>query len=117
MPTRADGAGVDTERVSEGFFADPVTGGDALKLAGVQAVIEIDIDGATLTARCDHPRGSFENPLSRAQIESKFRTYADGVLAPSAIAGTVDAVGDLENLGSVRKLMDMLRPAIANERL
>jgi hypothetical protein len=33
------------------------------------------------------------------------------VLSPSAIAGTLDAVGDLENLGSVRKLMDMLRAA------
>jgi hypothetical protein len=33
------------------------------------------------------------------------------VLSPSAIAGTLDAVGDLENLASVRKLMDMLRAA------
>jgi 2-methylcitrate dehydratase PrpD len=80
-------------------------------LNGVQAVVEIDTDGTTLKARCDHPRGSAENPLSRAQIESKFRTYADGVLSPSAIAGTLDAVGDLENLASVRKLMDMLRAA------
>jgi len=80
-------------------------------LTGVQAVVEIETDGGTLTARCDHPRGSAENPLSRAQIEGKFRTYADGVLSPSAIAGTIDAVGDLENLGSVRKLMDMLRAA------
>src|SRR5215475_1971617 len=80
-------------------------------LNGVQAVVEIDTDSTTLKARCDHPRGSAENPLSRAQIESKFRTYADGVLSPSAIAGTLDAVGDLENLGSVRKLMDMLRAA------
>ena len=63
-----------------------------------------------LTARCDYPRGSAENPLSRAQIESKFRTYADGVLSPSAVAGTIEAVSDLENLGSARKLMDMLRP-------
>jgi hypothetical protein len=31
------------------------------------------------------------------------------VLSESAIAGTIDAVSDLENLGSVRKLMDMLR--------
>ena len=80
-------------------------------LTGVQAVVKIETDGATLTARCDHPRGSAENPLSRAQIESKFRTYADGVLAPSAIAETIDAVADLESLGSVRKLMDMLRAA------
>src|SRR2546421_7022407 len=80
-------------------------------LTGVQAVVDIETDGRTLTARCDHPRGSAENPLSRAQIESKFRTYADGVLIPSAIGGTIEAVGDLENLGSVRKLMDMLRAA------
>ena len=80
-------------------------------LKGVQAVVDIEIDGKTLTARCEHPRGSAENPLSRAQIESKFRTYADGVLAPSAVAETIEAVGNLENLGSVRKLMDMLRAA------
>jgi 2-methylcitrate dehydratase PrpD len=80
-------------------------------LTGVQAVVEIETGGTTLKARCDHPRGSAENPLSRAQIESKFRTYAEGVLTPSAIAGTIETVGDLENLGSVRKLMDMLRAA------
>jgi 2-methylcitrate dehydratase PrpD len=72
-------------------------------------VVEIETDGTTLSARCDFPRGSPENPLSRAQIESKFRTYADGVLSPSAIAGVIDAVNNLENLGSVRQLMDMLR--------
>jgi hypothetical protein len=33
------------------------------------------------------------------------------VLTSSAIAGTIDAVGGLENLGSVRKLMDMLHAA------
>ena len=80
-------------------------------LTGVQAVVDIEIDGKTLTARCEHPRGSAENPLSRAQIEGKFRTYADGVLMAPAIAGAIDAVADLENLSSVRKLMDLLRPA------
>ena len=46
-------------------------------LTGVQAVVEIEMaDGTKLAARCEHPRGSFENPLSRAQIEGKFRTYA-----------------------------------------
>ena len=55
-------------------------------LTGVQSVVDIELDdGTTLTARCDHPRGSAENPLSRAQIESKFRTYAEGVLAPAAM--------------------------------
>jgi 2-methylcitrate dehydratase PrpD len=78
-------------------------------LSGVQAVVEIDIDGTTLTARCEHPRGSAENPLSRAQIEGKFRTYAEGVLSPSAMAQVIDAVNNLESLSSVRKLMDLLR--------
>ena len=80
-------------------------------LSEVQALVEIDIEGATLKTRCDHPRGSPENPLSRAQIEGKFRTYADGVLSPSTIAATIDAVANLEKLGSVRKLMEMLRAA------
>jgi 2-methylcitrate dehydratase PrpD len=80
-------------------------------LTGVQAAVETETDAGTLSARCEHPRGSFENPLSRAQIESKFRTYAEGVLVPAAITGTIEAVGELEKLGSVRKLMDMLRAA------
>jgi 2-methylcitrate dehydratase PrpD len=79
-------------------------------LTGVQAVVEIEmLDGKTLSARCDHPRGSAENPLSRAQIESKLRTYADGVLSPAHVDQVVGAVSRLEDLGSVRNLMDMLR--------
>jgi hypothetical protein len=31
------------------------------------------------------------------------------VLSPSAITATIDAVANLESLGSVRKLMEMLR--------
>jgi 2-methylcitrate dehydratase PrpD len=78
-------------------------------LSGVEAVAEIEMEDATLNAHCQHPRGSPENPLSRGEIQGKFRTYADGVLSPSAIAATIDAVANLENLGSVRKLMEMLR--------
>jgi len=33
------------------------------------------------------------------------------MLSPAAINETIAAVNDLENLGSVRKLMDMLRAA------
>jgi 2-methylcitrate dehydratase PrpD len=76
----------------------------------VQAVVDFEkADGTKLSARCDHPRGSFENPLSRTQVESKFRTYAEGVLSGAAIAATIEAIDKLEHLGSVRKLMDMLR--------
>jgi 2-methylcitrate dehydratase PrpD len=79
-------------------------------LTGVQAVVEIEMtDGKTFTARCEHPRGSAENPLSWAQIEGKLRTYADGVLAHAHVDEVVAMVARLEDLGSVRKLMDALR--------
>jgi 2-methylcitrate dehydratase PrpD len=79
-------------------------------LSGVQATVEIEMtDGKVLSARCTHPRGSAENPLTWAQIEGKLRTYAAGVLAASHVDELVGAVSRLEDLGSVRKLMDLLR--------
>jgi 2-methylcitrate dehydratase PrpD len=79
-------------------------------LTGVQAVVEIEMaDGRTLAARCEHPRGSAENPLTWAQIEGKLRTYAEGVLAPAHVDEVVRMVSGLEDLKSVAKLMDMLR--------
>jgi 2-methylcitrate dehydratase PrpD len=81
-------------------------------LTGVQAVVEIEAtDGSTLSARCDHPRGSADNPLSRAQIEKKFRTYAPARLAAADIDAIVAAVDGLEEFGSVASLMDTLRVA------
>jgi 2-methylcitrate dehydratase PrpD len=79
-------------------------------LSGVQCVVEAQtVDGRTVNVRCDHPRGSPENPLSRAQIEEKFRVYAKGVLPATVIEEAVDANAHLENLKSVRRLMDLLR--------
>ena len=52
-------------------------------LTGVQAIVEAEMaDGSKLAVRCEHPRGSPENPLTRAQIEDKFRTYAKGGCLP-----------------------------------
>jgi 2-methylcitrate dehydratase PrpD len=79
---------------------------------GSQAVVDIEFaDGTTLSARCAHPLGSYENPLTRAQIEHKFRAYAKGVLPDAHIADVVGAVERLEDFGPVRKLMDLLRAA------
>jgi hypothetical protein len=47
--------------------------------------------------------------LSRAQIEQKFRSYAAGVLPDAHIAAVLGAVDRLEDFGSVRKLMGLLR--------
>jgi 2-methylcitrate dehydratase PrpD len=81
-------------------------------IAGSQALVELDtVDGSLLSQRCSHPLGAFENPLSRRQIEQKFRTYAEGVLSGSHIAEIVEAIDRLEDFGSIGRLMDMLRAA------
>jgi len=78
-------------------------------LTGPQAIVEIELAGGTTRmARCDHPRGSYENPLTRTQVEDKFRTYAKGRLQASRIEETIAAVNQLEEFPSVRVLMDLL---------
>jgi 2-methylcitrate dehydratase PrpD len=77
---------------------------------GSQAVVGIEIaDGRVLSERCEHPLGAPENPLSRAQVKEKFHTYAAGVLPDAKASAVVAAVDCLEELGSVRTLMDLLR--------
>jgi 2-methylcitrate dehydratase PrpD len=79
-------------------------------LVGAQALVEADtVDGSTITVRCNHPKGSPENPLSRAQIESKFRTYAKNRLPESRVEEALGLVSRLEELGSTRTLMELLR--------
>jgi 2-methylcitrate dehydratase PrpD len=79
-------------------------------LSGVQAVVEARLaSGTTISIRCDHPRGAAENPLARAQIEDKFRTYARSRLPVSRIEEIIGTVTSLESMGSTRKLMESLR--------
>jgi 2-methylcitrate dehydratase PrpD len=66
-------------------------------------------DGKTLAVRCEHPRGSPENRLTRAQIEEKFRTYARGTLPAAHVEEVISTVARLEDLKSARRLMDILR--------
>jgi 2-methylcitrate dehydratase PrpD len=92
------------------FSAEHVEVREDSSLTGVQAIVEAETaDGRTVKVRCDIPRGSPENPLTRAQIEAKFRTYAKGRLSSGRIDEVVAAVSKLEDLPSVSKLMDMLR--------
>ena len=92
------------------FAAEQVEVKPDSTLTGVQALVEAEtVDGSTIAARCDHPRGSAENPLSRAQVENKFRTYARTRLADSHVEEVIATVSHLEELGSARRLMDILR--------
>jgi len=92
------------------FAAEQVDVRADAAITGSQAKIDVTMDdGSTLSAACEHPLGSPENPLTRAQIEQKFRTYAQGVLPEAHIAQLIDAVNGLESFGSVRSLMALLR--------
>lgn len=86
-------------------------------LTGVQAIVEADLaDGKTVAVRCEHSKGSPENPLSRAEIEEKFRFYGKGVLPGARIEEAIAAITKLESLKSVRSLMDLLRAGGEQQR-
>jgi len=75
-----------------------------------QAKVDVAMDdGTVLSARCEHPLGALENPLSREQVEEKFRLYAAGVIPEANVACVIDAIDRLEDFGSVRQLMGWLR--------
>jgi 2-methylcitrate dehydratase len=79
-------------------------------LTGTQTIVEAELsDGSSLSARSDHPRGAPERPLSWAEVEAKFRTYAEPLLSRDKIDAVVEMVGALERLGSVAELMALLR--------
>jgi 2-methylcitrate dehydratase PrpD len=79
-------------------------------LAGAAATVAIELrDGSTLAERCEHPRGSPELPVSAAEIAQKFRAYAPTRLSSRRVDAVVDVIARIEELGSARELMDLLR--------
>ena len=66
-------------------------------------------DGRRFSKQLDYPKGDPRNPLSDAEIEEKFSALADGVLSNGAQKKLVDAIWNLEKVGSVAKLMAMMK--------
>jgi 2-methylcitrate dehydratase PrpD len=94
------------------FAAEKVEVVPDASLDGSQAKADVETaNGQTFSARCEHPLGSSENPLSRAQIEQKFHTYAQGAMSEAAIAEVIGAIEALEDFGSVGRLMQLLAAA------
>ncbi len=79
-------------------------------LTGVQAIVDAQTEaGRMLTARCDAAKGTPENQLTRAEIEDKFRKGARGRLGSAEVESVLETIAHLEDLKSVRSLMDILR--------
>jgi 2-methylcitrate dehydratase len=66
-------------------------------------------DGRTFTRQLDYPKGDPRNPLTDTEIEEKFAALAEGVLSKRAQEKLKDAIWNLEKIGSVNKLMGMMK--------
>jgi 2-methylcitrate dehydratase len=67
------------------------------------------VDGRTFTKQLDYPKGDPRNPLSDAEVEEKFAALAEGVLSDGAQKKLKNAIWNLEKLGSVSKLMGLMK--------
>ncbi|MFH1087111.1 MAG: MmgE/PrpD family protein, partial [Chloroflexota bacterium] len=65
-------------------------------------------DRKTYQQRLDGPRGTPENPLTRSQVQEKFRSLAAMVLPSSRAEEIVKAVQRLDTLGTVSTLSRLL---------
>ena len=59
-------------------------------------------------------KGTPENPLTRAEIEDKFRKVARERLATAAVERVLETLSHFEDLKSARALMEALRKHVAN---
>jgi 2-methylcitrate dehydratase len=66
-------------------------------------------DGRTLTKQLDYPKGDPRNPLSDAEVEEKFAALAEGVLSEGAQKRLKQAIWNLEKVGSVSKLLALMK--------
>jgi len=67
------------------------------------------VDGQTFTKQLDYPKGDPRNPLTDAEVEEKFAALAEGVLSDGAQKKLKNAIWNLEKLGSVSKLMALMK--------
>jgi 2-methylcitrate dehydratase len=66
-------------------------------------------DGRTFTKQLDYPKGDPRNPLTDQEVEEKFAALAEGVLSQRAQKKLKDAIWSLEKIGSVSKLMALMK--------
>ncbi len=66
--------------------------------------------GRRFTGRVDHPRGSPELPLGRAELVAKFRDCAARALDPASVDRAVTLLDAIESVRDVNTLVDSLVP-------
>lgn len=63
-------------------------------------------DGTARSAAVDHPRGHYRNPMTDAEVESKFRALAGRTLAESGVDAVLRAAWGIDSASNVAALMD-----------
>jgi 2-methylcitrate dehydratase len=75
------------------------------------------IDGRTFSKQLDYPKGDPRNPLTDAEVEEKFAALADSVLSAGARKKLIDAIWSLEKVGSVSKLMSLMKADVKGKKV
>src|SRR5437763_5193338 len=85
---------------------------------GLQRVIVniTTIEGRTFSRQLDYPKGDPRNPLTDAEVEEKFAALADVVLSAGAQKKLNDEIWNLEKVGSVSKLMALMKADVKLEK-
>lgn len=65
--------------------------------------------GERHTCTIEHPKGHPENPLTRDELDAKFRRNADGVVPEERTAALLDKLHNLEQQNTLNDLADMFR--------
>ena len=55
-------------------------------------------------------RGHWRDPMSDAEVEAKFRSLAHGVLPPSRTDELLERLWDLDQVGEIGEVLDLVRP-------
>ena len=67
-------------------------------------------DGNVFETFVGHPRGAPENPMSEEELSSKFVELATMALGRNRAQGVLSDLNTLENISSLRRIIDKLRP-------
>jgi 2-methylcitrate dehydratase len=73
-------------------------------------------DGRMFTKQLDYPKGDPRNPLTDSEVEEKFAALAEGVLSERAQKKLKEAIWNLEKIGSVSKLMALMKADVREKR-
>jgi len=75
----------------------------------IVSLIEVQLkDGRILRGRSsEHYRGGPQNPLTREELAEKFHDCVRRILKPEQAKKLMEVVESLENLDSIRTLVDM----------